>query len=134
MRVPPTAPLMMQPSLMSESVSLHVPMLSIPIEQQYEQELRGREGVQFVEVNARNQIVSTGRARESITAEEGKALSTNIDLDLQEYIHSLFADTLAAAAVAMVPQTGEVLAIYKEEDVLGQVAARHRHRLRRFSH
>jgi penicillin-binding protein 2 len=39
-------------------------------------------------------------------------LSTNIDLDLQEYIHSLFADTLAAAAVAMVPQTGEVLAIY----------------------
>ncbi|HSQ30827.1 MAG TPA: penicillin-binding protein 2 [Gemmatimonadaceae bacterium] len=82
------------------------------LEKQYEQELRGREGVQFVEVNARNQIVSTGRARESITPEEGKALATNIDLDLQEYIHALFADTLAAAAVAMVPQTGEVLAIY----------------------
>ena len=82
------------------------------LEKQYEQELRGREGVQFVEVNARNQIVSTGRAREAVTPEEGKALTTNIDLDLQEYIHSLFADTLAAAVVAMVPQTGEVLAIY----------------------
>ena len=82
------------------------------LEKQYEQELRGREGVQFVEVDARNRIVSNGQARESITPEEGPPLYTNIDLDLQEYIHSLFADTLAAAAIAMVPQTGEVLAIY----------------------
>ena len=82
------------------------------LEKQYERELRGREGVQFVEVDARNRIVSTGRARESITPQEGPPLYTNIDLDLQEYIHSLFADTLPAAAVAMIPQTGEVLAIY----------------------
>ena len=82
------------------------------LEKEYERELRGREGVQFVEVDARNRIVSTGRARESITPQEGPTLYTNIDLDLQEYIHSLFADTLAAAAVAMIPQTGEVLAIY----------------------
>ena len=82
------------------------------LEKQYEPELRGREGVQFVEVDARNRIVSNGKARESITPQEGPPLYTNIDLDLQEYIHSLFADTLAAAAVAMVPQTGEVLAIY----------------------
>ena len=82
------------------------------LEKEYERQLRGREGVQFVEVDARNRIVSTGRARESITPQEGPTLYTNIDLDLQEYIHSLFADTLAAAAVAMIPQTGEVLAIY----------------------
>ena len=41
-------------------------------------------------------------------AEEAPPLYTNIDLDLQEYIHSMFADTIAAAAVAMVPQTGEL--------------------------
>ena len=31
---------------------------------------------------------------------------------MQTYIHTLFGDTLAGAAVAMVPQTGEVLALY----------------------
>jgi penicillin-binding protein 2 len=82
------------------------------LEKQYEQELRGREGVQFVEVDARNRIVPNGRAREAVTPAEGPPLYTNIDLDLQEFMHSLFADTIAAGAVALVPQTGEVLALY----------------------
>jgi len=82
------------------------------LEKQYEKELRGREGVQFVEVDARNRIVLNGRTRDAVTPQEGPPLYTNIDLDLQEFIHSMFADTVAAAAVAMVPQTGEVLALY----------------------
>jgi penicillin-binding protein 2 len=82
------------------------------LEKQYERELRGREGLQFVEVDARNRVVPNGRTREEVTPAEGPALYTNIDLDLQEYIHSLFADTLPAGVVAMVPQTGEVLALY----------------------
>ena len=82
------------------------------LEKQYEQALRGREGVQFVEVDAHNRVVTNGRAREAVTPQEGPPLYTNIDLDLQEYIHTLFGDTLAAAAVALVPQTGEVLALY----------------------
>jgi len=82
------------------------------LEKQYEKELRGREGVQFVEVDARNRIVLNGRARQDVTPQEGPPLYTNIDLDLQEFIHTMFADTIAAAAVAMVPQTGEVLALY----------------------
>ena len=53
--------------------------------------LRGREGIQFVEVDAHNRIVPNGRAREAVTPQEGPPLYTNIDLDLQEYIHSLFA-------------------------------------------
>jgi penicillin-binding protein 2 len=87
------------------------------LEKQYEQELRGREGVQFVEVDARNRIVSTGRARDAITPEEGPPLYTNIDLDLQEYIHSLFGDSLAAGAIAMNPKTGEVLALYSSPSI-----------------
>ena len=82
------------------------------LEKQYEQELRGREGIQFVEVDARNRIVQNGRAREDVTPQQGPPLYTNIDIDLQEYIHTLFADTLAGAVVAMVPKTGEGLAIY----------------------
>jgi penicillin-binding protein 2 len=82
------------------------------LEKQYEQQLRGREGIQFVEVDARNRIVPNGQAREQVTPQEGPPLYTNIDIDLQEFIHHLFADTLAGAVVAMVPQTGEVLALY----------------------
>ena len=87
------------------------------LEKQYEQELRGREGVQFVEVDARNRIVSTGRARDAITPQEGPPLYTNIDLDLQEYMHSLFGDSLAAGAIAMNPKTGEVLALYSSPSI-----------------
>ena len=87
------------------------------LEKQYEAQLRGREGVQFVEVDARNRIVLNGRAREDVTPQIGPPLYTNIDLDLQEYIHQLFADTLAGAVVAMVPQTGEVLALYSSPTI-----------------
>ena len=87
------------------------------LEKQYEQQLRGREGIQFVEVDAKNRIVQNGRAREDVTPQQGPPLYTNIDIDLQEYIHTLFADTLAGAVVAMVPKTGEVLAIYSSPSI-----------------
>jgi penicillin-binding protein 2 len=87
------------------------------LEKQYEQQLRGREGVQFVEVDARNRIVPNGRAREDVTPQQGPPLYTSIDIDLQEYIHTLFSDTLAGAVVAMVPKTGEVLAIYSSPSI-----------------
>jgi penicillin-binding protein 2 len=87
------------------------------LEKQYEQELKGREGVQFVEVDARNRVVPNGRTREAVTPQEGPPLYTNIDLDLQEYIHTLFADTIAAGAVAIVPQTGEVRALYSSPSI-----------------
>jgi penicillin-binding protein 2 len=82
------------------------------LEKQYETQLRGREGIQFVEVDAHNRVVPNGRTRDAVTPAAGPPLYTNIDLDLQEYINSLFGDTLSGAVVAMVPQTGEVLAFY----------------------
>ena len=57
------------------------------LEKQYETILRGREGVQFVEVDSKNRIVPNARARGAVTPQEGPPLYTNIDLDLQEYIH-----------------------------------------------
>ncbi len=87
------------------------------LEKQYERELKGQEGIQFVEVDARNRIVPNGRAREGVTPAEGPPLYTNIDLDLQEFIHTMFGDTIAAGVVAMVPQTGEVLALYSSPSI-----------------
>ena len=87
------------------------------LEKEYEEQLRGHEGVQFVEVDARNRVVRSGGARDNIPPESGAALHTNIDLDLQRYIQQLFGDTLVGAAIAMVPKTGEVLAIYSAPSI-----------------
>jgi penicillin-binding protein 2 len=82
------------------------------LEKQYEKQLRGSEGVQFVEVDARNRIVHTAGARADIPPKPAPALYTNIDLDLQTFIQGLFGDTLSGGAVALDPKTGGVLAVY----------------------
>ena len=81
------------------------------LERQYESVLHGREGSRYVEVDARGRIVREEGAAERKPQQAG-SLQTNIDLDLQIYIASLFADSLAGGAVVMKPQTGEVLALY----------------------
>lgn len=81
------------------------------IERQYESRLRGREGVRFVEVDARGRVVRE-RAREDVLPEGPPALYTNIDLDLQLMVARLFGDSLIGAVVAMEPRSGEVLALH----------------------
>lgn len=82
------------------------------LEKEYESLLRGREGSRFVEVDARNRVVREAGAREDLLPQPAPPLYTNIDLDLQRYIYSLFGDSLQGGAVALVPKTGEVLAVY----------------------
>ena len=84
------------------------------LEKQYEKELRGREGVRFVEVDARGRPVSgSARLGRSTTAPEAApALKTSIDLELQRYVVELFGDSLIGGAIAMDPRTGEVLALH----------------------
>lgn len=82
------------------------------LEKEYESILRGREGSRFVEVDARNRVVREAGAREDEAPKAAPALYTNIDLDLQKFIYNLFGDSLQGGAVAMVPRTGEVLAVY----------------------
>ncbi len=81
------------------------------LEKQYEAVLHGREGSRYVEVDARGRIVREQGAQER-KPEQAGSLQTNIDLDLQVYVASLFADSLSGGAVAMDPTTGEVLALY----------------------
>ncbi|MBI3567132.1 MAG: penicillin-binding protein 2 [Gemmatimonadetes bacterium] len=82
------------------------------IEKQYEKRLRGREGVRFVEVDARNRVVKEAGARQDISPDPAQPLYTNIDLDLQKFVVGIFGDSLEGAAVALEPRTGEVLALH----------------------
>lgn len=81
------------------------------IEKQYESRLRGREGVRFVEVDARGRVVRE-QARPDLLPEAPPPLYTNIDLDLQLFVHGLFGDSLIGGVVAIEPKSGEVLALH----------------------
>lgn len=81
------------------------------IERQYEPLLRGDEGARYVEVDARGRVVRE-QARPDLPPAGPDPLYTNIDLDLQRFVHGLFGDSLAGGVVAMVPRTGEVLALH----------------------
>ena len=82
------------------------------LERQYEDRLHGREGIRFVEVDARGRVVREEGARTTLPAEAPPPLYTNIDMDLQRVVVSLWGDTLQGGIVAMEPHTGEVLAIH----------------------
>lgn len=81
------------------------------LERQYEDRLRGREGARFIEVDARGRVVRE-QARPDLAPERPTALYTNIDLDLQRFVHELFGDSLIGGVVAMEPRSGEVLALH----------------------
>jgi len=82
------------------------------LEKEYEPELRGREGVRFVEVDALGRVVREAGARQDLLPQAGPPLYTNIDLDLQRYTASIFGDSLQGGAIALDPKTGAVLALY----------------------
>jgi penicillin-binding protein 2 len=82
------------------------------IEKQYETELRGREGTRFVEVDAKGRVVREAGAKSDVMPEEPPPLRTNIDMDLQRFVASIFGDSLQGGLMAMDPKTGEVLSIY----------------------
>jgi penicillin-binding protein 2 len=82
------------------------------LEKEYESLLRGKEGSQFVEVDARGRIVRQAGARQDLVPIAAPPLYTNIDLDLQRYVAGIFGDSLQGGAVAIDPRTGGVLALY----------------------
>ena len=82
------------------------------LEKQYEARLRGREGVRFVEVDARGRVVREAGARQDLAPVAADSLPTNIDMRLQRFIVELFGDSLVGGVVAMEPTTGQVLALH----------------------
>jgi penicillin-binding protein 2 len=82
------------------------------IEKQYESLLQGRPGLKYVEFDARGRIVGDFAGARMDPGEEGQSLTLNLDLELQEWIHRIFPDTLSGAVVALDPADGGVLALY----------------------
>jgi penicillin-binding protein 2 len=82
------------------------------IEAQYELMLGGKDGARFVEVDAMGRVVDPRSTVGAVSPTPGKTLHLTLDLELQKYIHSIFPDTMMGAVVALVPSTGEVLALY----------------------
>ncbi len=82
------------------------------LEKQYESELHGREGVRYDEVDARGRPVRGVGPRSDLDPLGAPPLKTNIDIDLQKFMVSVFGDSLQGGAIALDPKTGGVLALY----------------------
>jgi penicillin-binding protein 2 len=82
------------------------------LEREYDDTLRGSDGVRFVEVNALGYVVRERGAAPMLPPVSGATLRTTIDLDLQRYIANVFPLGQRGAVVALKPSTGEILALY----------------------
>jgi penicillin-binding protein 2 len=82
------------------------------IERQYEFDLAGRDGARFVEVDAMGRIVNPRSTVGVLPPQPGADIQLTLDLELQKYISEIFPDTMKGAVAAMVPSTGEILALY----------------------
>jgi penicillin-binding protein 2 len=81
------------------------------LEREYDDTLRGAEGVRYIEVNARGRLVREEASNATLLPTPGKPISTTIDLDLQRFIDSIWPAGTRGAIVAMTPK-GEVRALY----------------------
>jgi len=82
------------------------------MEKQYELQLTGEDGARYVEVDAKGRVVNPTSSVGALAPKPGGQLKLTIDLALQQYVHEIFPDTMNGSVVAMVPSTGEILALY----------------------
>ncbi len=82
------------------------------LEREYEELLQGVHGVRYVEVDAVGRIVGSFEGHMNTPAVAGEDLHLNVDLELMEWIHEIFPDTLRGAVVALDARDGGVLALY----------------------
>jgi penicillin-binding protein 2 len=81
------------------------------LERQYDDSLRGIEGVRYMEVNARGRLVREDAGGASLQPRPGQPIVTTIDLDLQRFIDSIWPAGIRGAMVAMTPG-GQIRALY----------------------
>jgi penicillin-binding protein 2 len=79
------------------------------IEKQYDELLRGVDGVEYLEVSATGRIIGPLQERPGRDPVPGTELVLTIDLDLQLLADSLYGDTLRGAAVFVNPRNGSIL-------------------------
>ena len=84
------------------------------LERQYEKILGGRPGERYLEVDARGRVVGALGQDEAIPPRPGKTIRLTLDVELQRFAHAIFPRQMRGALVAMVPSTGEILALYSQ--------------------
>ena len=82
------------------------------LEREYDDALRGKDGVRFVEVDALGRTVRESEAESGLPPVQGQTVTTSIDIDLQRYVSQTFPAGRRGAVVAMDPSSGQVLALY----------------------
>jgi len=82
------------------------------LEREFERTLGGKAGGRYVEVDARGKVVRGFARRLAEEPVAGRDVRLTLDLDLQRYIHQVWPADKRGAVVAMVPGTGEILAMY----------------------
>lgn len=85
------------------------------VERVFEDALRGRDGVRYVEVDVRNRIKGEFPEREQ-RAQAGDDLELTIDLGLQQAAEEAMPDSLAGCIVLMDVRTGAVRALVSHPD------------------
>lgn len=81
------------------------------IERHYDQELRGYEGTEYIEVSAIGQILGIYDEKPEIQPTPGNDITLTIDLDLQRACSDVLDTFCCGAIVAADPRTGEILAM-----------------------
>lgn len=82
------------------------------VERQYEDRLQGERGLRYTEVDALGRVVSSPFGQVVQPPDPGTDIQLNLDLDLMEWIHHIFPDSMRGAVVALDVEDGGVLALY----------------------
>lgn len=83
----------------------------VGLERQYEDSLKGSDGVRYVEVDALGRVVREEGAP-ALPTVSGRELHTTIDLDLQRFVDSIWPRRYRGSMIAMDPRNGAILALY----------------------
>ncbi len=81
------------------------------LEKEYDEILRGVDGMSFLEVSASGKVLGPLKDKESLPSLAGSDLDLTIDYDLQIEAESALSNFNSCALVALDPQNGEVLAL-----------------------
>jgi penicillin-binding protein 2 len=81
------------------------------VEKQYDDLLRGKEGVRFLEITAAGKIIGPLEDRESNLPVKGADIKLTVDMDLQMEAESALASFESGAVVAIDPRNGEILTL-----------------------
>ncbi|MCP4631479.1 MAG: penicillin-binding protein 2 [candidate division Zixibacteria bacterium] len=84
------------------------------LEERYDRILRGREGIEYLEVAASGKVLGVSPIKESLPPQIGSEIILNIDWDVQCAAESILSNYLGGAAVAIDPQDGAVLAFVSQ--------------------